>query len=242
MKTNKHHIIVLVLVCIFSACSVDTIRVSANDTIITKEINVPNYSAIEIANNFNAYVTFSDTEERVVIESNENLSDLIIARVKGDKLIVRLRNNIRIKGQETLNVYITTKSITDFSVATDSNIYLENTLITEAAKIKISADSFFSGEVRVDDLQLTATADARADLHGHANFLDARLSADAKLSDFDLDVDDLKIKMTADCKTDITVNKTINIEAIADCRLRYKGDALIIYKNLKADSKVIKID
>ena len=242
MKTNRHHIVLIILAFILSSCSVETIRVSANDSIVTKEISTSNYSAIEIANGFNAYVTFSDTEELVIIESNENLDEFIIAKVKDGKLIVRLMNNINIKGQETLNVYITTKSITDFRVAADSKIYLENTLATDNVKIKVTADSFFSGAVQVDDLQLTVAADAKADLYGHANYLDARLSADAKLSDYDLDVDDLKLKMTADCKTDITVNHTINIEALADCRLRYKGDAVIVHKDLRADSRIIKID
>ena len=243
MKTNRNHIVLIALAFILSSCSVETIRVSANDSIITKEISTSNYSAIEIANSFNAYVTFSDTEELVIVESNENLDEFVIAKVKDGKLIVRLMNNINIKGQETLNVYITTKSITDFRVTANSNIYLKNTLTTDNAKIKVTADSFFSGEVEVVDLQLTIEADAKADLYGHANHLDARLSADAKLSDYDFNVDDLKLKMTADCETDITVNNTISIEAIADCRLRYKGDAAaIVHKDLRADSRIIKVE
>ncbi len=242
MKSNSIYTLLVAIVLLVTACSIDTIRVAPDDTITTKDVTISDFEAVEIANNFKAYITFSDTEEHVEIEANENLHKYITATIKGNRLIVRLKNHVNIKGQETLNVYITTKSITDFKVAADSNIYLENALITEDAKIKITADSFFSGEVRVDDLQLIVAADARADLNGYTKFLDANLSADAKLSDFDLEVDDLKIKMSADCNADITVNNSIDIEAFADCRLRYKGNATVVHEILKADSKIIKVD
>lgn len=242
MKTNKLYIMMAMLGMLLNSCSLDTVRVSSDDAITYEDVNIIDYSTLEIANDFNAYVSFSDTEEHIQIEANENLHDYITTSKNGDKLRIALKNGVLIKGSKTLNVYITTNSITTFNVIADSNLYLETPLVTNTAKIKIAADSYFSGEVQVSDLELDMTADARADLYGHANHLDAKLSADAKLSDFELDVDHLKIKMTADCHADLTVNKTIDVEAFADCRLRYKGDAQIIRKNLKADSKVIKVN
>ncbi len=242
MKSTKLCVLLLALGFTLNSCSIDTIRVNADDAITYKKVNIKEYDAIEIANGFNAYVTFSDTEESIEVEANANLHKYIIATKKGNKLIVKVKNNINIRGQETLNVYIKTKSICNFSIAADSNIYLQNTLVTETAKIRIAADSYFSGKVEVSDLELTAAADARADLYGHANYLYADLSADAKLSDYELEVQDLKIRMSADCNARLTVTNTIDINAIADCTLRYKGDAAIVYKNLKADSKIIKVD
>ncbi len=242
MKSNKLCILLLVLGLMLNSCSIDTIRVNADDAITFREADIKNYDAIEIANDFNAYITFSDTEESIELEANANLHKYIIATKKGNKLIVKLRNNIHVRGQETLNVYITTKPINNFSVAADSNIYLQNALVTETAKIRIAADSYFSGKVKVNNLELSAAADARADLYGHVKHLYANLSADAKLSDYELEVENLKIRMSADCNARLTVSETIDINASADCTLRYKGDASIIYENLKADSKIIKVD
>lgn len=242
MKTNRLYIVITLLALIISSCSVDTIKVTSNDVVTYRTINITDYSALEIASNFNAYITFSDTEESIEIEANDNLHDYIIATKKGDKLEVRLRNNLSIRGQETLNVYITTKSITDFSVAADSNIYLENALVEDDVKIKVTADSFFSGEIYAGYLELKVSADARADLYGNIGLLNANLSADAELTGYDLEVEGLKIKMAADCDTDVTVTNTIDIEATADCTLRYKGDATIIYQKLTADSRIKKMD
>src|SRR6056300_450284 len=99
MKANRIHIILIVLSLILSSCSVDTIKVSGNDAITYRNINVTDFSAVEIANDFNAYITFSDTEESIEIEANENLHQYIVVKKEGNNLVVRLKNNINIRGQ-----------------------------------------------------------------------------------------------------------------------------------------------
>lgn len=243
MKSNRLYILLLLAIsAILNSCSTETIRVTANNTITYRTVDINDFDTIEIVSNFNAYITFSDTEESIEIEANTNLHEYIIATKKDNKLIVKLKDNINVKGRETLNVYITTKSINHFSAVADSKIYLQNTLVTEAAKIKITADSYFLGEIEANSLELVATADARADLSGSCNYLHARLTADAKLSDYSLKVNDLKLRMTADCYVNLTINNSIDIEANADSILRYKGGAAIINEHLTSDSKVIKID
>lgn len=242
MKTNKLFLILVLTSLIFTSCNVDTIVVSEDDNITTRNINYSDFSAIEISNDFDAYVKFSDTEERIEIEANSKLQEHIIAKITDNTLIVKLKNNVNIRGQETLNVYITTKSISSFSASADSKITLENELITENATIKLSADSDFEGKVNVNNLNLNTSADTKTNLFGKVNYLDANLSADSKLLNYDLEVTNLKIKMTADCDAYLTVTGTIDINAVADCDLYYKGDATITNQRLVSDSRIIKTD
>lgn len=239
MKTNKLFTICTLLGLIITSCSVETIGISDDDSITTRTINYSDYSEIEISNNFNAYVTFSDTEERIEIEANGKLQEHITAKISDNTLIVKLKNNINIRGQETLNVYIITKDITSFSASADSKIILENTLIADNVNIKLSADSDFTGEVDANKLNLRASADTRTNLFGTVNDLDVNLSADSKLVDYDLEVTDLKIKMAADCDAYLTVTGTIYVDAVADCDLYYKGDATITHQHLVSDSRII---
>ncbi|WP_347926087.1 head GIN domain-containing protein [Pontimicrobium sp. SW4] len=238
MKTNILYIILIAL-CI-SSCNVDNIRV--NDTITSREISYTNYDAIEIANGFKAYVTFSDTEESIKIEANDNLHEHIIVTNNDNTLKVKVKNNVNIKGSATINVYITTRIINSFKASSDAKIYLQNVLIANNAKIRLAADSYFSGEINVDNLEFSGSADTKADLYGFVDNLDLDLSADSKMYDYDLIVNNLKIDMSADCKAYLTVNETIDIDAVADCTLYYKGNADITHQNLRADSRIIKVD
>ncbi|MFI0429023.1 GIN domain-containing protein [Mariniflexile sp. HMF6888] len=240
MKTNNLFIILAIFGLIITSCSVDTIRVDGNDYITTKNYNYFNYSAIEISSGFNAYVTFSDTEESIEIEANDNLFPYIITSNNNNTLVVKLKNNINIRGASTLKVHIKTKSITSFKASADTRIYLQNKFIANNAKISLSADSFFTGELDVNSLQYYGSADTRSDLKGKVNFLDANLTADSKISNYGLEINDLKIKMSADCDAYLTILGTIDVNAVADCTLYYKGNATIINQHLVADSRIIK--
>jgi hypothetical protein len=242
MKTNRLYPFLAILVLLFTSCSIDHVSVSADDTVTYKHVAISDYDSVEIANGFNAYIEFSETEESIEIEANENLQQLIIGRIENNKLTVKVKNNVNVRGDATLNVYIKTKSINNFKVSADAKIILENTLNTSDASIYITADSYFAGNLEVENLELYATADARAELNGHVNDLNANLSADAQLADYNLVVEDLKIKMTADCDAFLTISNTIYIDANADCMLSYKGNPTITHQHLTADSKIKKVN
>ncbi|AUP77409.1 GIN domain-containing protein [Flavivirga eckloniae] len=225
-----------------SSCTIDVIRVDSDDYITTRDIDITNYSSVEIANGFTARIKFSNTEESIKIEANHNLHNYIVATKRDNKLVIRFKNNYVIRGEETLNVYITTKSINNFTATADSQIYLDDLLVEDNVKVKISADSEFSGDIYADYLYLSATADSNIDLTGSVNILDANLSADSNLYGYGLQVKDLKMKMVSDCDTHITINKTIDIEAVSGCTLSYKGNATIVHQIVKADSRVIRVD
>ncbi|WP_298535390.1 DUF2807 domain-containing protein [uncultured Algibacter sp.] len=242
MKTSSYYLIFTLFSLVLSSCYTDKIRVSPGDTITLREVPVENYNSIEIGNGFNAFITFSEDSESIQVEGNSNLQDLIIAQIRDNKLTVKLKNRVNVKGNPTLNVYLSAKAIENFKATADSNITLENTLVANKAYISLSADSYFTGELDVKDLELRASADVRADLYGHIDYLNANLSADVRLSDYDLVVNDLKLKMVADCGANLTVKNSIYIDAKADCILKYKGNASIVYQDLKADARLVKMD
>ena len=70
MKTSRLYILLILSGFILSSCSVDTIRVDANDEVTYRNVYITDYSSIEIANGFTAYITFSNTEESIKIETN----------------------------------------------------------------------------------------------------------------------------------------------------------------------------
>jgi hypothetical protein len=242
MKTNRLYQILAILVLTMTSCSVDQVKVRADDSVTYRNVDISDYDSVEIANGFNAYIEFSETEESIEIEANESLQHLIIGTIQNNKLTVKVKNNVNIRGNATLNVYIKTKSIENFKVSADAKIVLENTLITDGVYISIAADSYFTGNIELDNLELYAAADAKAELSGHVNYLNANLSADVKLLNYNLNVKDLKIKMAADCDVFLTISNTIYIDAKADCMLSYKGNPTIIHQHLKADSKIKKAD
>lgn len=238
MKLNT--ILISSLACaLLLSCTIDRV-VGISDHVTTKDVRTPDFTKVDISNDFNAYITFSDTEERVEIEANENLHQYITVKNNEGKLTVRVKNNLKFIGDKVLNIYITTETINDFSAHNDSKISLDNLLVGNDIKIRLSDDSSFYGEIESDNLDLTIYEDSKADLYGNVNRLDADLSEDSSLADYDLTVSDLKIELSDDSKAHLTVTDYIDIDAHRDSYLYYKGNATITHEHLTRGSKIIK--
>ncbi len=240
----KHTIYIVMTLCglMLQSCDPETRKVIADSSITTKNLDITDYSKVSITGGFNLHLSFSETEESIKIEANSRLHDHIIATKENNKLSIRLKKDIDIKGQKTLDIYIVTKSISSISAIGNSQIRLEDPLVGDQAKIYISADSFLTGEVNVDRLYLDASADSDVNLYGSVNTFSAKLSADTRLSGYGLTVEHLIMKMSADCSANLTVTKSMDIEAVADCTMLYKGDPDIVNEKLEADSRLVQID
>ncbi len=203
MITIKKTFIIAVLSIAMTSCSYETIRVS--DEIVTLEYDFDDITALEVATDFKAYVTFSETEERVRIEANDNLIEKINVYKDRGRLVVKLDNNLRIKGRETLNLFVTTRNISDFKASSDASIFLDSPLATTTVAIELSSDAYFEGDITVDDFELRASSDSKAKLYLKANDSYMNLSSGADL-DGESDVEKGVIRLSSDAVIDMIGN------------------------------------
>ena len=240
MKT-KSFLLGLVVLCVFmTSCDHETIR--AEGAITTTEVRFSDYSGLRVSNAFNAFVRFSDTEEKIVIEANDNLHDRIIVKKDGDDVVIKLKNFTNVKGNATLNAYITTKNISKIDIAGASTLTLDDEWISEEARIEISGASDFFGELSTDNLRLDISGASNADLFGFAENVRAELSGSSYLRDYDLQVEQLEIDLSGASSASLSVNESIDIEASGASTLRYKGEATVENKDLSGASEIIKKD
>ncbi len=223
-----------------SSCDTESIRVS--DEISTREYSFTDYSKLELAGDFDAYVRFSDTEERIEIEANANLQDKIIVSKTGNTLKIRLENNVSVRGNATMKAYITTRNIDDYRVSGDSFVQLENLLATDNIAIEVLGDSRFTGELETNNLFINLKGDSEVNAFGTATTLNADLSGDSELKDYDLAVEELILDLSGDSEAYLTVSETIDVDASGDSVLNYRGNAEIIRQRLTGDSRIRKRD
>jgi len=230
----------LATVLLLSSCDTETIRVS--DEISTREYAFTDYSGLQVSGDFDVFVRFSDTEERIEIEANTNLQDKIIVSKGGNTLKIRLENNVSVRGNATMKAYITTRNLDDYTISGDSYVELENTYTGNTVTIDVTGDSRFTGELEVNRLLVDLKGDSEIDVFGTANTLDADLSGDSELKDFDMSVQNLIIKLSGDSEAFLSVTETIDVDASGDSVLNYRGEAEIIRQRLSGDSKIQKRD
>jgi len=239
MKRTKAIVLALLLISVlFTSCDHESIKTKGEVT--QTEFSFTNYNTLKVSDDFNVFVNFSNTEEKIVVEANSDIQDLIVIRKDGNTLVAKLRNNVSIRGNATMNIYITTANISGFLGSGDVNITLEDELVTETALINLSGDSNFKGKLNISRLNLDIDGDSDVDIYGSADSVKANLSRDSDLRDYDLSIKELDINLSGDSDAFLSVSESISIRATGDSSLNYKGDATILEQNLSGDSKITK--
>ncbi|MEZ4970955.1 MAG: head GIN domain-containing protein [Flavobacteriaceae bacterium] len=238
MKTKLFYIGSIVLCSLILSCDHEFIK--ASGAITTREMDYSGYSALKVSDAFNVYVQFSDTEEKIEIEANENLQDRIIVELAEGTLRIKVKNHTSIRGNPTLNAYIMTKRITDFDLSGASKVNLETELVASNASIELTGASEFIGELELGHLELAAAGASQTDLFGQVERLEASLSGASTLKNYDLSVKALDIQLSGASNASLSVTETIDIEASGASKLRYKGSPVINKRKLSGASEIIQ--
>ncbi|MBM1107005.1 DUF2807 domain-containing protein [Aurantibacter crassamenti] len=219
-----------------NSCDHESIRASGEVTSL--EYSIPDYSRVKVSNAFNTYVTFSETEESVRIEANDNIHNRIIVKRDGNSLIIRMKKLTHVRGNATLNAYITTKNVDEFDMEGASRLTLENMWNVENGKIELSGASDFLGEVDANRLIIDLNGASTANIYGHVGSLHADLSGSSDLRDYDLEVERLNIDMSGASDAYLSISETIDIDASGASELNFKGAAAITHKKLSGASEI----
>ncbi len=225
---------------LMSSCDTESIRASNEVSIV--EYSFSDYNSLQVSDNFDVFVRFSDGEESIEIEANDNLQDKIIVSKEGNTLRIRLENNVSIRGNATLKAYITTSEISSFRTTGNSFVELENLLISDNLNLEATGNSRFSGNIDTERLTVDITGNSVVDVYGMATNVNARLQGNSLLKDYDLSTEDLILKMSGNSETFLTVSTTIDVEASGDSELNYRGDAEIVRQRLSGNSRIRKRD
>ncbi len=144
---------------VFTSCEKEWIRPSGE--LSREDYDIQDYDQIEIAGGIEADITFSDSNHGIEIEADDNILDFIEVKRTGSTLVIKLENNVCVKGSATMRAHITTDPLTNFKALGDSRINFNNKLITTDFTVSLSGDSELRGSVECKRADLDAMGDSR---------------------------------------------------------------------------------
>lgn len=233
-------IFISAIILYFLGISCDYERIKADQEITSRDFDISDYAGLRVSNAFHVYVTFSDTVENITIEANSNLHDVIEVFKNGSFVNIGLKKHINLRGDVTLNAYITTKYLSNVDISGATRLNFENDFETEHCTLELSGASSITGGVISEYLDLRASGASSIDLFGSIDQLEARLSGSSDLKDFDLIVNHLDMELSGASESYLTVKESIDYRGSGASTLFYKGDASILSLNVSGASKIDK--
>ena len=241
MKNLRLIVTAISLLAVLSACEKETVRPSSN--ISLQDRTVTGYTGIKVSTVFIADVTFSDTEDKIEIEANDNLHAYIDVIKVGSDLVITLKNDVNITGNATLKAHITTTETLSKVVVEDaSKLFMNNNLATNELLLVVDDASYLNADITANDMEVRLAGASDLLIKGSTGQMDLYTYDASSLEGFEISVEDLFCRMEGASKASLTVNKTIDIAAREASTLSYRGDAVITNIDMQDASQIIKIN
>lgn len=236
--------LLLLLISNYTFAQLGDNYIKLSEEITTETRKVAGFDKIDVTEDFEVFIHFSEAEEEVKIEANKNLHEKIIVEKTGSTLKISTApysaNNAwgKHKGaKERLVAHITVSSLVGITADEDVIITLQDELISDYLEVDLSEDCVLEGVLNVDKLVVNLDEDSVLDIQGSAKTMDAKANEDSVIAGSGFVVDNLKIELNEDSEAKLTINNEIDLRANEDSNLYYHGDAIFIRKQLREDSK-----
>lgn len=122
---KKHISAVILITALLSFTSCDELWeecIHGNGNLITETRTLPPFSQIQVNGDFDVQVD-TGLESNVLINADENLTDLIVTHVSGDRLVIETRDDYRLRPTRTIRLQVSTPSVTGLVIKGSGQIY-----------------------------------------------------------------------------------------------------------------------
>ena len=243
MKTRIVIISFIAFAFIFTSCKKDKIQIIPSGKITSVEKTGVVHNKLDVSSAFQVFLTFSETEESIIVEANENLHSYVQVQDKDGWLKIYLKDFVNISSKNrVLNIYITTKNINEYQIAGGASVTLENQLHAVDVNIELMGAGSFMGSVYANNLYSTLLGGSIMDVSGSANLLDVKADGGGVFKNYGMEVAQLDADLNGGAKVYLSVTESLKVKASGGSHVFYKGNGIIESQVLEGGSTITKMD
>jgi hypothetical protein len=206
---------------LFSSCLFLGSSVKGNGNVVKEERDITGFNGIKASRGVNVYVSQGD-EEKVMVEADENLVDLIETEVDDSMLKVTIRR--RIRESTSCKVHVTVSGLKKVQASAGSNIYSEHEIHAGNMELSASAGSNIKMEITAQALDISASAGSNIFLEGASREVKVQASAGSNVKAEELITEVCKAKAGSGANIYITVNEKLDGNASSGGNVFYSGN------------------
>ena len=220
---KKLIILSIAFLSILSAYGQKKVKGNGNMTTITR--NTGDYNSISCAGSFD-YILVSGTEGRLTIEGEENLMDYIITEVKGDKLVVKVKDFVSLRPslKKGIKITIPFQDIASVALAGSGDLWTEDTISSDAFETSLAGSGDIVLEVNAKHIKSNLSGSGDITLKGSTDSLETRVSGSGDFHGFDLQSNNTEAYISGSGDIDVVSNSQIKARVSGSGSVEYRGN------------------
>ena len=250
---------IIIIMCtalfLLSCDDMKTIRPSGKTT--SEEHPVKLFNKILVSKGINVVVS-NHAEQKVIVETQQNLHEYVDVFVTNECLIISLKPNISLGGKSRITVYATAEVVDHIVASEGSKVEIPNGISFTTLRLKAESGSEIKGflkgkRIEVDllggskakldidcehGLIATSYGGSKFDFSGKATYMDLHISDGGKMDGFGLSVVRLSANLIEGSQATITIDPTVSDEFASakiegylnnGSKLIYRGNSAQVY-------------
>lgn len=232
-------IAILCIATIFTSCGVDMFnRINGDRNVVTKQRKAnDNFTGIKVSTGIDLYVSQGNSN-KITVEADENLHDIIITEVEDGILKVYSDKNIwRAKARK---VYVTVVNLNSLKATSGSDVYGEDTIKTD--EISISATSGADIRISVDatSVETKSTSGSDIKISGTTTNHVSSATSGASIYAYNLQSKNVLAKATSGADIDVYASEKLDARATSGGDIDFKGNPTQVNKKSSSGGDVSK--
>jgi len=240
MTTISKVIIVTIIGLLLSSCKMDInfSGIKGNGNVITKERSITeDFNTIKVSRGLNVYITQGNSQ-KLTVEADENLHDIIITEIAGNTLTVTTDKSIGKAAAK--KVYITLKNIEYIKSSSGSNVMSTNVISTHELKLESSSGSDIELEVDVETLDCQSSSGGNVVLKGRTDNFYAEASSGSDIKAKNLKTVSAQAKASSGANIALNATEKLSAKASSGADIKYYGNPKIIEINNSVSGSIRK--
>ena len=238
MKSTTKKLLALLFVSVLmSSCNVNMFnRVNGNSNVVTADRSTSQkFTKIKVSTGLDLYLS-QGTKNKVTLEADENLHDIIITEVNDGVLKIYSEKNIwQAKARK---VYVTVKNLEGLTATSGSDVYTEDVLKVETIKVSATSGADIRIALDADTVETSATSGSDIRISGTANNHTSRANSGASIEAYKLISKNATVNVSSGADINIYASESINAKASSGGDIDFKGNPREINKKSSSGGSV----
>jgi hypothetical protein len=201
--------------------------------------NVGSFNAVHVGSGIDLFI-YQDDQQKVVVESDSNIDD-IITEVENGVLIIRYKKNNQIfKWGNEDKVFVYVPGLKEIKCSGGSDAETMGQFKTDMIILSASGGSDLKVDLRANEIEVDCSGGSDAIISGTSRKLKAHTSGGSDLKGYDLTVDEADLQASGGSDIQITVNKKMVANASGGSDIYYKGNPEFVNVNSSSGSDINK--
>lgn len=194
--------------------------VDGDGNIVSQELDLDDFSKIDLKIAGDVYVTQGDSQ-KVVVEAPQNVIHELDLDVRSERWEIEFDDCVK---DYEIKIYITIPEIKELRISGSGMIYGENDFNIGNLVLRVSGSGDIDIVANMEDLDAKISGSGKMKLEGEADKLELKISGSGDYRAFDLIAEDVDVEVSGSGDCEVTANDELDVEIRGSGDVYYKGE------------------